>query len=269
MSSTDPAATGTPLTQHAVLDELEFLATVEHALIVECLTVSYALGYDLDPGEGGPAPGPAADAASAASIQAQVHEMAHFRDISNALVAAGRTARLDRAARLPDDPARAISLDPPDLAELRQLITREQAIAAAVDARYVKLAPAVTSAPVFTDDPGPGGATSLGGLLGDMRAVIIDHGPVHAAMFANMIASLSGLAPEDYLRATRRDTADSFEQRLLDVSDRAYGVVLGVLRDQFGPPPGPGSEAVPSMQTLDDINRLLAQRGLLPPFTSS
>src|ERR1700761_2394905 len=106
MSSTDPTASSAPLTQDAVLDELEFLATVEHALIVECLTVSYALGYDLDPSEGGPPPGPARDAASAASLQAQIHEMIHFRDINNALVAAGRTARLDRAARLPDDPAR-------------------------------------------------------------------------------------------------------------------------------------------------------------------
>src|ERR1700743_1359018 len=123
MSPTDPTAPSAPLTQDAVLDELEFLATVEHALIVECLTLSYALGYDLDPSEGGPTSNPARDAVSAASLQAQIHEMTPYRDTNTALVAAGRPARRAGAPGLPADPARAISLDPPDLAQLRQLVT--------------------------------------------------------------------------------------------------------------------------------------------------
>jgi hypothetical protein len=43
------------LSREHVLDELEFLATVEHALIVEYLSVCCALGHDLEAGEGGPA----------------------------------------------------------------------------------------------------------------------------------------------------------------------------------------------------------------------
>jgi hypothetical protein len=52
-----------PLTTDQVLDEVAFLITVEHALIVECLSVSCALGYDLA-GADGPADGPGRAAAA-------------------------------------------------------------------------------------------------------------------------------------------------------------------------------------------------------------
>src|SRR5262249_2146133 len=44
-----------PLSRDQVVHELEFLLTVEHALIVEYLSVRCAMGYDLDPRDGGPA----------------------------------------------------------------------------------------------------------------------------------------------------------------------------------------------------------------------
>jgi hypothetical protein len=90
----------------------------------------------------------------------------------------------------------------------------------------------------------------------------------HAAAFAAITNPLTGLAPADYLRATRRDAADGFEQRLLDASDRAYALVIAELKDQFRVAGSFSSLAVSAMRVLDDINRLLAQRGLLPPFTS-
>ena len=47
MSAADQGPAGSSLTREQVLDELELLAKVEHALVVECLSVCYALGYDL------------------------------------------------------------------------------------------------------------------------------------------------------------------------------------------------------------------------------
>jgi hypothetical protein len=46
-------SSGEPLTREQVLDELDFLATVEHALIVEFLSVQCALGHDLPADQGG------------------------------------------------------------------------------------------------------------------------------------------------------------------------------------------------------------------------
>lgn len=257
MSAADQGPAGSSLTPEQVLDELEFLARVEHALVVECLSVCYALGYDLGADEGGATTEQGSEAAGAASSLAQQTEMFHLDDLNTALVHAHRSAQLDWAASIPGGPGPDIPLGPPDLAQLQQLATREQAIASAVDERYARLAPAVTSSPVFDGD-----------LLTELQTVIVDHGSGHAAAFAAITGPLAGLAPADYLRATRRDAADGFEQRLLDASDRAYALVITELKDQFRVAGSFSSPAVSAMRVLDDINRLLVQRGLLPPFTS-
>jgi hypothetical protein len=256
MSATDHGPADSPLTREQVLDELEFLAKVEHALVVECLSVCYALGYDLGADEGGPTTEQGGEAASAAMFLAQHTEMFHLDDLNVALVHANRAAQLDWAASIPGGPGPAIPLGPPGLAQLQQLAAREHAIATAVDDRYARLVPAVTSSPVFDGD-----------LLTELQSVIVDHGSGHTAAFAAVTDPLTGLAPADYLRATRRDAADGFEQRLLDASDRGYALVIAALRDQFAVGGSFSSLAVSSMRVLDDINRLLAQRGLLPPFT--
>jgi hypothetical protein len=257
MSATDHGPADSPLTREQVLDELEFLAKVEHALVVECLSVCYALGYDLGADEGGATTRQGSEAAAAASSLAQQTEMFHLDDLNNALVHANRPAQLDRAASIPGGPGPDIPLGPPGLAQLQQLAAREQAIATGVDDRYARLVPAVTSSPVFDGD-----------LLTELQSVIVDHGSGHAAAFAAITDPLAGLTPADYLRATRRDAADGFEQRLLDASDRAYALVIAELNDQFRVAGSFSSLAVSAMRVLDDINRLLVQRGLLPPFTS-
>ena len=46
-------STDEPLTREQILGELDVLATVEHALIVEYLSVQCALGHDLPAEQGG------------------------------------------------------------------------------------------------------------------------------------------------------------------------------------------------------------------------
>lgn len=65
------------LSREQVLDELEFLATVEHALVVEYLSVGCALGHDLAPEEGGATTNQGHAAAGAASDLAR-GEMIHL-----------------------------------------------------------------------------------------------------------------------------------------------------------------------------------------------
>jgi hypothetical protein len=255
MSSSGQNVASAPLTREQVLDELEFLATVEHALIVECLSVYCALGYDLDASEGGATTAQGRAAADAAHSLA-LSQMSHLKGVNLALIDAGRPARMDRAPSISTASAAAISLDPPNLAQLQQLVTRERAIAMAVDERYARLRPAVTSDPVFDAD-----------LLGEMQTVIVNEGPTHAAAFAAMLDSLAGLAPASFLRATRREGADAFEERLLDVGDRSYGLVVAALEEQFAQHVGASSLAFTAMDALDAISRVLVQRGLLPPFT--
>jgi hypothetical protein len=257
MSVGEQGGAAVPLSREQVLDELEFLATVEHALVVECLSVSCALGYDLEADEGGATTKQGRDAAGTASGLAQ-DEMFHLKGVNLGLLNAGRLAQLGRAASISSDSVADTPLGPPSLPQLQQLVAREHAIGSAVDERYTKLRPAVTSDPVFDED-----------LLNELRSVIVDHGPTHAAAFATLRDSLGDLTPADFLRATRRDGADAFEGRLLDVSDRSYRLTLDALQEQFAQRAPFSALALSAMEGLDAINRVLVQRSLLPPFTSS
>jgi hypothetical protein len=151
------------------------------------------------------------------------------------------------------------SLDPPSEAQLARLVPREKAFASALDERYLRLRDAVESDPVFE-----------GPLLEELRHIIVDEGPTHSGALLGLQDALGGgELSADLLRATRREAADSFEQRLLDASNRSYGLVLALLREQFAPESVSSGLSVPAMESLDQINRLLVQRGLLPPFATA
>ncbi len=260
MSAGDQGGSGGPLSSEQVLSELEFLATVEHALIVECLSVHCALGHDLAAASGGPTTEQGSAAAALASGLAQ-GEMFHLKGVTNALIAAGRSAPLPRrAGSISSASVTEIPLAPPTLAQLQQLLTREEGIARAVDERYARLVPAVASDTVFHGD-----------LLDELRSVIAD-GQSHVNAFAGFRQSLGDVPPADVLRATRRGAADDFEQRLLDASDRAYALTVQILGLEFTPE---ANDVVPfrplaiqAMTGLDDITCVLVQRALLPPFTA-
>jgi hypothetical protein len=260
MTAGDPGNPGAALTSGQVLDELDFLATAEHALIVEYLTVQCALGYTLAPGDGGPITQPATDAASVAGNLAQ-GAMFSLAGANGLLIQAGGLPEMGRASSISSASVPEISLDPPSLPELQQLLTREDSIARAVDERYARLAPALI-APVF-EEP----------LLSALQT-FITAGQSHADGFAAFAQALGTVAPADVLRATRRDASGDFEQYLLEANDRAYALTVAVLTDQFSAPPFSADSgyyrqlAYPgAMRGLDDMNCVLVQRGLLPPFT--
>ena len=224
-----------------VLDELGVLATVVHALIVEYLTVECALGHDLDAADGGPTTDRCRDAASAAGSLA-VNEMFQFKAINQVLVDEGREARFDRA-----DLIDGVSLTPPDRPALEHLLARELAIATAVDAAFARL-PA------------------------DWLARIGADGRSRVADLASLRAALTDAPHTEFLRADRRTAADDAEQRLLDMNDRIYTIVLTALRGALDPVIGADGTlrliATSSMNVLNDANRLLVRQHLLPPFPS-
>jgi hypothetical protein len=149
-------SSGEPLTREQVLHELDFLATVEHALIVEYLSVQCALGHDLAAEQGGATTealrGLAADLGNLA-----VEQMRHFKSVNRVLVDGGRSVQMERAASISGIP-----LGPPSAAQLERLVEREDSIARAVDERYQRLRPAVE----------PGTSVLEGQLLDDVRSVL-------------------------------------------------------------------------------------------------
>jgi len=252
-------STDEPLTREQILDELDVLAKVEHALIVEYLSVQCALGHDLPAEQGGATTDALHNLATDVGNLA-VSQMRHFKNVNRALVDGGRSVQVERA-----DSIDGIALGPPSAAQLERLVEREEHIAWAVDERYKRLRPAVES-----------GTPVLEGQLLDDVQFILDTCTNHAGGVAGMRTVLDGLAPADFLRATRRETTDPFEQGLLSVADRTYGLLVNIVREWLGPEDSSGvllppfrSWASDAMSTLDEIHRLLVQRLLLPQFTAA
>ena len=246
----------TPMTRDEVLDKLAILATLEHALIVEYLSIRSALGGELPAAEGG-ATTDQGSAAAAAAFSLAFHEMIKFRNVNLALVDAERPPEVGRAFSIKSESGADIPLDPPSKEQLQGLVEREQAIAKAVDKLYVELAPAVTSDPVFED-----------GLLEQMKRLIVEDGPTHVAAL-EPLNSLGNPVPDAILVVTRRATDDPFEQHLLDASDGVYRVLVATLRDRFEPPAFGSQTPVTAMDALDAVNKALVGRRLLPPFTAA
>jgi len=231
-----------PPTRDQVLDELELLAGVEHALVVEHLTLCCMLGHDLAAEDGGPTTPEGATAARAARSLA-IQEMFHLKRVSLALADAGRPVGLDRATSISSPSVPEIPLDPPGGTDLGRWSERGAAIAAAVDERFRALALA--------------------------EEVIDEDGPTHVAAFAAVQEALGPRDPAEVVRVTRRRPDDGFEERLLAAGFNLYDLVVTALREAYSSPdapPGFRQLATSAMSGLDDTHRLLVQRGLLPPF---
>jgi hypothetical protein len=220
--------TPAPLTSSQVLDELEVLASAEHALITEYLTVGYALLVDL----------PAASDVAGSLGQSQ---MFRLNDVCRALAAAGRLPTLERAASITDIP---FSPAGPDA--YGNLLVRETAIAKAVDDRYRALAPSV----------GPGLAELVG-----------KFGPTHVDALQALRDAVGHPAPPGLLRTVRFEARTDTESALLGASDSTYRVVVTALRAMYAAEFSDYRQiANTAMLALDAINRVLAQDGLLPSF---
>jgi hypothetical protein len=243
-----------PLSSDEVLDELAFLVTVEHALIEEYLSVSCALGYDLATADGGPVTQPGRDAAKAARDLADA-QMVRVGGLVRPLSALRPMAELRRARGIKDPSGTEIPLDPPTREQLEHLLAREESIAAAVDARYARLVPAVTAS-------GPGDA---------FLEAAVQEGTLHASAVSGLLGLLAEQPIADLLRATRRSGGTTAENLLLRISNRTYALLLGALGNFYGDLESAAAgtfrlTALSTMELLNDVNRALVHEGLLPPF---
>ena len=248
----------TALTADEILDQLDDLASVEHSICVEYLSIHCALGHDREPADDGAAAQHVAQAANTAAAAA-FSEMRHFRVINRALVHARRPPQLGRASSIRRDSSSEVALGPLTSQELERLLEREREIASAVDERYARLRRAVESpTPVFE-----------GELLSELISVL-SPGPDHSRLPSALTEELEGIPPSEYLRATPREPGDEFEQRLLELSDHSYRLVVGNLRIWFEDEDDEvftaRSQAVDTMNGLNMVNRLVVERGLLPAF---
>ena len=248
---------GRPPGREQVLDELDALAAVEHALCVEYLSIHCALGHDTSPA---PDLSPHVPQAAQAAFGLALSEMKHLHRVNRVLTLAGRPPQVGRASSIARDSVCEIRLAPPSSAELQRLVEREREIASAVDERYLRLCSLFASRPRLFE----------GDLLEELT-FLLDPCPDHSTPLAALDENLDGIPPSGYLRASRRVPSNELERTLLELSDEHYGFILAILRAWFAHEDELGGElfgrAVSAMDGLNAINGLLVARGLLPPFT--
>ena len=248
-----------PLSREQVLDELDRLARIEHALCVRYLLIYCALGQDVELAPGaGPVLERVAAAAGAARNIAE-NDMRHLHRINTALTLAGRPSQVGRASSIRQDSASDIALGSQSPVGLEGFLDREAAIAAAVDARYARLVPSVSpEAPVLEGD------------LLDQVSFILSTCSDHATPLAEIGRPLTGTEPAIYIRAIRREPADDVERRLLQLSDQQYNLIVATVGASFAYDDQLGGQLLPmavtAMDALNTINRGLVGRGLLPNF---
>jgi ferritin-like protein len=217
------------LTRDQTLDELEFLASAEHALIVEYLTVGYALqaGHEK---------------ASRTAAAMAMSQMRRLSNVCSALSAAGRTPTLDRA-----DSIGGVPFSPAGPTAYARLLDRETTLARAVDARYQALA---------------------GSSEKDLVDVIGD-GTGHESALAALRDAVGDPAPDGLLATVRFDPATDAEADALAGADAAYRAVVTALRAKFADDEAFNAYleiALAAMNAVDGVGRALARDGLVLSF---
>ena len=106
----------TSLSREQLLDEIDFLATVEHALVVEYLSLYCVFGEQLLPAEAAASP-PLLPGAADMVHGLAVSEMRHLHQLNQLLVLEGRSAQVGRASSI-GPPGAEIPLGPQSAAQL-------------------------------------------------------------------------------------------------------------------------------------------------------
>ena len=241
------------VTREQVLDELAWLATVEHAMCVDYLLLHYALRTVLDA-----APEVAGAVEEAMSI-AQNAEMHHLARVNRVLVRAGRGPVLERASHVVPASGPPVALGTLHPGRFHAFPKGEAAVAATIDTRYVRLKEAVAASGTVFDTE----------LLADLLA-LLDSLAGHAEAVRTLAGTLDDVDLPEVLRDLRLEPAGDLERDVVALSNRYYRTVVhsvaaGLAHDEALA----GqllSVATSTMFQLDAVNAVLVTRGLVPPF---
>ncbi|WP_030843428.1 ferritin-like domain-containing protein [Streptomyces sp. NRRL F-4474] len=265
---------GGTMTPEQVADRLTELAGVEHALCVEYLYAHYSLNAPSVLPDSADELTRRAHAAGQEVFSVAVDEMRHLRWVNEALAMLGRRPVLARAEKIKRATEHTVTLERLTRDRLQWFVDVEapsQNSGAdpvdpddpdSVDGMYVELHAAVVQHPELFPE-----ADRLAHLI----KLIIDEGGDHWLRFRAVQGHLEGLTEQQYLRPLATTAPDQQTLRLLDLSDRSYDVLLGVLRQSFERRDTAGGalmeQSRAAMRNMHELNHRLAARGVGPRFT--
>lgn len=215
------------MTRDEVISELQYLATVEHALCVEYLYAHYSIDAPMQLQQNESEPTKKKFAAAKQVLDIGIDEMRHFRWVNEALSILGESPIVDRATEIHRQLKNPFKLLPLTKDQLQWFIDVEkpsQDIGQSIDGMYVKLLTSVEQQPDLFPE-----AESLVHLF----KLIIDEGEDHYQRFLSIQNYLSGMNENDYLRSFTSLSNNSHLKRLQEIADSTYQVMIGTLYECF------------------------------------
>jgi hypothetical protein len=257
------------MTRDQIINELKYLATVEHALLVEYLYAHYSLNAPMNLSENETNEQIKRIFAAAYEIfSIAVDEMRHLRWVNEALDLLGEAPSIGRASSIGRNFNRPFELKPLTQEQLQWFIDVEepsQAINEGIDGMYVRLHTSIDQQPqIFPERD----------RLVHLIKLIIDEGGNHYERFKSIKQHLEGISQNLYLRTLTDPPQDSILSRLQDLSDANYEVVIASLAESFSLGDKASGILIEqsrrAMFNLHEINHYLASKGAhirfkLPP----
>lgn len=254
------------MTRQEVIDELRYMATVEHALCVEYLYAHYSLNAPIKlPESGADAQTRSIFAAADEVFRVAVDEMRHLRWVNEALELLGEKPSVERATCIGRQLQREFSLHPLTPEQLDWFIEVEKPSQALnetdIDGMYVRLHTSIGCQPQEFPERDR---------LVHLIKLIIDEGEEHYERFTSVRRHLSSLHPSAYLRDLKDPPSGSKAAAWQNLSDKHYDVLLSALRESFSLGDRAGGVLLEQsrrfMFSLHETNHLLARNGARPRF---
>ena len=261
----------TPQSRDEVVKRLERLAVVEHALCLEYLYAHYSLNAprEIDPATPADARDRKFFAAAEEVFAVAQDEMRHLRWVNEILGVLDRPVILDPPTEdfeIQEESGTRFTLERLTKAQLNWFIkveeTSNQLNPEGIDGMYIRLHQTIMDE---KEDPYP-----QADRLSHLIKLIIDEGVDHFERFKKVKAHLAGFSEADYLRTLTKNPTDPLDQRLLELGDLNYAMLLGTLKDSLSGGDSSGGVAIEqsrqAMTNFHEINHLLASRGVAPRF---
>lgn len=253
------------MTRQEVIDELRYLATVEHALCIEYLYAHYSVNAPMRlPDTGVDEQTRRIFAAANEVFMIAVDEMRHLRWVNEALDLMQQSPSLGRAkfiGRTFNRPFELKRLTPQQLQWFIDVEQPSQVAGQGLDGMYVRLLASI--------DRQPEQFPERERLLRLVK-LIIDEGENHYKRFLSVQQHLVGLSSDYYLRPLENPQPGTQLASLQSLSDQNYSVLLGALQVSFVLGDRAGGMVLEqsrrAMFNLHETNHYMAREGVRARF---
>ena len=255
------------MSKEEVIEELKYLATVEHALCIEYLYAHYSLNAPIRLSNTDVNEDTRRIFAAAHEVfLIAIDEMRHLRWVNEALDLLKQDPSLGRAQRIGRTFDREFELERLTPAQLQWFIDVEkpsQSAGQGLDGMYVRLLASIDRQPELFPKP------ERERLL-HLIKLIIDEGENHYERFLSVQQHLAEMSPDSYLRLLNDPEPESQLANLQKLSDENYSVLLGALEISFALGDRAAGMVLEqsrrAMFNLHDTNHYLASQGVGSKF---